>query len=322
MIEDHGTVPPLVSIVTPCLNGMPYIRDAIRSVERESSYVCLEHIVMDGLSTDNTLELLEQAPKVIYQSRRDRGLYDALNQAIKLARGQYVQWLNTDDELGKGFLSEAIELLERRTDLAFVVGDTLFVDAGGAPLCRWSYTTERIMDPRIRAQRFFFNINSMVIRSEVLRRVGEFDQDRYTLAADRDFELRLILSGAKGVAIPWVAYRFRRHDASLTASAGSSPNTLLETSRLFRHWSGANQLPVKTRRMFARAALELEIGLALKHLRSAATRREGFDRLKACLREAPLTTVMHMPRWFYQRYLSDKLPMGMDPMRVKRCSTA
>ena len=87
---------PLISIVTPCLNAEPFIAEAVRSV---LSQTCadVEHIVVDGGSTDGTLAVLQEYPDVKVISRPGSGLYEALNLGIEASRGKIVGQLNGDD---------------------------------------------------------------------------------------------------------------------------------------------------------------------------------------------------------------------------------
>src|SRR5688500_2854733 len=87
---------PSVSIVTPCLNAAATIEHTLESV-RAQDHGHVEHIVVDGGSTDGTLDLLQRAPGIRFISEPDRGLSDAVNKGVAMATGDVVGWLNADD---------------------------------------------------------------------------------------------------------------------------------------------------------------------------------------------------------------------------------
>src|ERR1700691_3869452 len=87
-VSPEPASPGLVSIVTPCLNSARFIRATIESVAAQD-YPHIEHIVMDGGSTDGTLEILAEYPALTVHSERDRGAADAINRGFRPARGEY-----------------------------------------------------------------------------------------------------------------------------------------------------------------------------------------------------------------------------------------
>jgi len=94
---------PSFTIVTPCLNGAATLREALDSVREQAYPAEIEHVVVDGGSTDGTLEILEEQQQAAgearlrYLSEPDRGLSDAVNKGIRMARGDVIGWLNADD---------------------------------------------------------------------------------------------------------------------------------------------------------------------------------------------------------------------------------
>jgi len=97
-----------ISIVTPSYNQGKYIENTIQSVLNQE---CLdvEHIIMDGGSTDQTVEVLKKYPHLIWASEKDRGQTHALNKGIKLCSGEIIGWINSDDFYEKNIFGTVLE---------------------------------------------------------------------------------------------------------------------------------------------------------------------------------------------------------------------
>jgi glycosyltransferase involved in cell wall biosynthesis len=117
----------LVSIVTPSLNQARYLREAIESV-RAQTYRPIEHIVVDGGSTDGGLEILAEYDDVRWVSEPDRGQSHALNKGFALAKGNVLGWLNADDSYEPTAVREAVAALG---DAGLVYADVTRVDDDG-----------------------------------------------------------------------------------------------------------------------------------------------------------------------------------------------
>jgi glycosyltransferase involved in cell wall biosynthesis len=133
-------VRPLVSVVTPSFNQVRYLEQALRSV-LEQTYPRLEYIVIDGGSTDGSLQVLERytgrLARVI--SEPDRGQADAINKGMALAHGDIVAWLNSDDAYLAGAIGKAVDVLEGNPSLGMVYADGLMVDSALRLLDRHTY---------------------------------------------------------------------------------------------------------------------------------------------------------------------------------------
>ena len=107
---------PLVSIITVVRNGQAYIQRCIDSVLAQS-YPNIEHVIIDGASTDDTIDILKKNTHQIafWLSEGDKGIYDAMNKAISYVNGEWILFLGSDDILLPGFSEMAYKLNERST---------------------------------------------------------------------------------------------------------------------------------------------------------------------------------------------------------------
>jgi glycosyltransferase involved in cell wall biosynthesis len=123
------TPQPLVSVVTPSLNQARWLREAIESV-RAQDYPRVEHVVVDGGSTDGTLEILQEYDHLRWISEPDRGQSHALNKGFELAQGEILGWLNADDAYLPHAVSAGVAALaDRRVGLVYA--DVTRVDDDG-----------------------------------------------------------------------------------------------------------------------------------------------------------------------------------------------
>jgi glycosyltransferase involved in cell wall biosynthesis len=121
---------PLVSVVTPTRNQAEFIDATLRSVAGQT-YARIEHIVIDGASTDGTLDVLrrfERSHPLRWISEPDEGMYDALNHGLGMANGEIVAYLNSDDLLLPWAVETAVEHLMAHPETVLVFGDALQID--------------------------------------------------------------------------------------------------------------------------------------------------------------------------------------------------
>lgn len=122
---------PLVSIVTPSFNQRRYIEQMLQSVGQQD-YPQIEHIVIDGGSTDGTVELLEAAGNnLTWISEPDNGQAAAINKGFLLAKGEIFGWLNCDDLYTCGAIRTVVEYFVAHKQAMLLFGDALAIDAKG-----------------------------------------------------------------------------------------------------------------------------------------------------------------------------------------------
>jgi glycosyltransferase involved in cell wall biosynthesis len=128
------TVSPLVTIVTPSYNQGRFLEATLRSV-LEQGYSPLEYLVVDGASSDNSVEILRRYAGRLswWVSEKDSGQSEAINKGLQRAKGEYIGWLNSDDIYQPGAVARAVVAFEAHPEAAVVYGDALAIDADGKP---------------------------------------------------------------------------------------------------------------------------------------------------------------------------------------------
>lgn len=208
-----------ISIVTPTLNRAHFLGEAIESVLAQND-PDVEHVVVDGMSTDGTVELLARYPHLRVIREPDTGLYDALNKGLRAATGEMISWLNSDDlftrdafrRVREAAADSAIEAVHGRAEI-FVEGAADAVSTRLATANRLS--AER---PELTIENVALgapNPNARFLRRSVYERVG-YCETRYRVASDRDFLLRVALANPRAAILDAVVYRYRWHGESLT----------------------------------------------------------------------------------------------------------
>lgn len=116
----------LFSIITPVYNNIEYIEECIKNVISQGD-INLEHLIIDGGSSDGTVQVIEKYalkhPHIRWLSEKDNGQSDAMNKGIKLAKGEYISFLNVDDFYSKGTLNQVSTIVTENDSLNFIVGD-------------------------------------------------------------------------------------------------------------------------------------------------------------------------------------------------------
>lgn len=183
---------PRLSIITVTYNAARYLPLTLRSTA-EQTWRDWEHVFVDGGSRDGTLELIReyehQAPAMQWISEKDRGLYDAMNKGLHLARGEYVVFLNAGDTFWDANTLEEI-FLRAPTAADILYGDHRYVDEHGEILHR---RRPRPYPHHALSLKDFRTGMGISHQALIVRKVLAPDYDlRYPLAADLDWAIRLM----------------------------------------------------------------------------------------------------------------------------------
>lgn len=181
--------PPTFSIITPSFNQSGFIEQNIRSV-LEQGRADFEHIIIDGGSTDGTLEILKKYSHLKWVSEPDRGQSDALNKGFRMAEGEIIGWLNSDDYYQPRIFSIVADKFQDKRNIA-VCGDGYEVNELGQmlrPLLSRRMRPEDLI--RYWKWRYEFVQPALFFRASVLETTGYIDAD-LNYAMDYDFFIRL-----------------------------------------------------------------------------------------------------------------------------------
>jgi glycosyltransferase involved in cell wall biosynthesis len=209
---------PLVSVVTPILNGRRFLPDLMQSLHAQD-YPHLEHVVVDGGSTDGTVTLLEQSPGVVWTSGPDAGMYDAINRGFALAKGEILAYQNADDRYCvPDAVSRSVAFLQAHPQVDVVYGDFRLIDEDGRPLAR--RVSGRAFSRRALLRHNYIAPHTAFVRRRVLSEAGLWLDPKAQFAGDWDWFVRMALAGRTLAYQPGDVAEFRVHARSKTATHG------------------------------------------------------------------------------------------------------
>jgi glycosyltransferase involved in cell wall biosynthesis len=205
---------PLISIVTPTLNQANFIRETIESVLAQA-YPKLEYLILDGGSTDGTLDILAEYSSAMaplqWRSAPDRGQTDAINRGWQESNGEILAWLNSDDFYYPGAIQRVGEFFRDHPDVDLLYGDCTYVDAHGETIRPYP-TREYAYDVLIRETHNYIPQPGTFIRRRALNAIGALDESLHYVM-DLDCWMRVGLYG-KGAYLPVQLAALRLHEGA------------------------------------------------------------------------------------------------------------
>lgn len=204
--------PPLVSIVTPSFNQGHFLERTLNSVFRQG-YPNIEYQVVDGGSTDNSIQVLNQSQgKIRWVSEKDSGYPEAVNKGFQKCTGKYLMWLPSDDMLySDNSISQLVNAAEEQNaDVVF--GDAFYIDQNDRLMGHYRtecYTPERLREWCLICQ------PATLFKADLFKKIGGLDQS-FRCISDYDLWLRMSEAGAKFVRIGAPISCYRIHGDSLT----------------------------------------------------------------------------------------------------------
>ena len=199
-VELNNSKGPLVSIITVCLNSSAYLEDSIKSV-LEQVYPNIEYLIIDGGSTDGSIDILnkyrDKINKIVVE--KDTGIFNAMNKGIKLATGDIIYFINSDDKFyDRKVVEEAVEAFKKFGEADFIYGNLIIFD----PRDKFSYIEKY---PKKVSRNIFINKTighpASFFRYSCFDKVGFFEES-YKIASDYEWYVRAVFTnGLKGMHI-------------------------------------------------------------------------------------------------------------------------
>jgi len=284
---------PLVSIITPSYNQGQFLEQTILSVLNQV-YPHIEYFVMDGGSTDSSLEVINKYANCLayWESKPDRGQAHAINKGLKRAEGELLGWLNSDDILFPDTVSRVVATFARQDEVDVVYGRLVRIDREGDP----------VPTPTLPKDRVEFNRHNLIGECVVnqpgafwhrwiMEKVG-FLNEKLDYALDYEYWVRIILAGGKFKKLPNPVAEFRLSSGSKTV--GQTSNMAREHLGVIDHFMAQPDLPEK-------------LGLSPEALSLQARKGRGIISLYAfygCVKEKHWSEALY---WFNQAHASDPL---------------
>ena len=207
---------PKISVITPSYNQAKFLEQTIRSV-LDQQYPNLEYIIMDGGSTDGSVEIIKKyADKLSHwESKKDRGQSHAINKGLSIATGDIVTWLNSDDYFAPGALEKAAEIWKQKP-FNYLVGNCYFVDEQGALLA--AQLKSKLIDDKLYLPftRCVINQPGSFFSAKIYRELGPLDES-LNYAMDVDFWLKITANNYLFDHTDTYFTFFRRHGETKSA---------------------------------------------------------------------------------------------------------
>ena len=219
---------PKITVVTPSFNQGKFIEETIKSVISQEGDFTLEYIIMDGGSTDETVEVIKKyerllekgeypvkcrGVRLIWKSEKDRGQADAVNKGFKASSGEILGWLNSDDTYNPGAIKSALKYFNGHKDGVMVYGEGYHIKESGEVIDR--YYTEPFDFQRLAVLCFILQ-PTVFLRRRVLDEVGFLNEDLH-FCMDYEYWIRIAKRFKVGYMPEYVA-NFRVYPETKTMS--------------------------------------------------------------------------------------------------------
>jgi glycosyltransferase involved in cell wall biosynthesis len=209
-----------VSIITPSYNQAEFIERTIQSILGQN-YPDLEYIIMDGGSTDGTIEILKKySDKIIWKSEKDNGQSDAINKGLRLATGNIVAFLNSDDTYQPMTISKVVDFFKKNPDKKWVYGKCRIINEKDVEIRKPITIYKNILLKNYSFSKLlsenFISQPATFWKKELHDEIGYFNEDEH-FCMDYEFWLRIGGKYPAGVINQYLA-NFRYYSNSKSGS--------------------------------------------------------------------------------------------------------
>ncbi len=225
-----------IGVVTPTLDAERFLEDTLRSIwSQRSDPIRIDHVLVDGGSTDSTLDIVGRYPSRVVVSTDDRGMYDAVNRGMALVEGDIIGYINADDEIAPGALRSIAHAFASNPNAGWLCGRVEYVDAEGVTLGS--------MQPVHLTLRSYIGLGwscipqqTVWVRRSFWEQVGPFDLD-YRNCGDYDWYARA-LHLQHPLVLRQTLGRFRLHPGQLSLDSAKMDRE----SRMVQERNGGRDL--------------------------------------------------------------------------------
>jgi glycosyltransferase involved in cell wall biosynthesis len=244
-----------ISIVTPSYNQGHYLRETIESVISQQGDFHLDYIIIDGGSKDDSGEIIRHYEQLLnegawpvkcsgiryrWMSEKDKGQTDAIMKGFRMAEGEILAWLNSDDTYLDGAVQKAIDVFSREPDVSVLYGGTYFTDAQSKVIGK--YPTEPFNYRRLAMFNFICQ-PSVFFRKKALTDTGDLDTSLHFVM---DYDLWIRMAGKfEFTYLPDFLSTYRLHEESKTISpsaALANHKEALDTVNKYYGWFPLNRV--------------------------------------------------------------------------------